>query len=387
MSDDAALIEVIVEEHDGAEPSGVEEEDSDPTQPQPWDPELIRVVTKHYTLREIVAMIDEKELDLAPDFQRNYVWGPKQKSRLIESILLRIPLPAFYFVAEGSDGTMRVVDGLQRLSTVYAFVQPDKAGSTFRLADLEYLTDEVGHTWEDMAPTWRRRLNGTQIVVHVIEPSTPELVKYDIFKRINTGGTPLNAQEIRHCMSGERSRAFLKLCAQADELDRATGGVLTNHRRMFDREVALRFAAFRMLGDTSRYREEFGSIEALLGWATRRLDHETTAAERDELYQAFTRSLRLAKSVFGSHAFRKWPIGTTARNPINRALFESWSVVLAEASEAAVMADRVRIRKDARDAMTRSTQYREAITSSTGDPARVAHRFEVARSIIDGTYG
>lgn len=383
MADNTQLVEVIEEELDGAEGTGVEVEDSDSTQSRPWDPEQIRVVTKFFTLREIVAMIDEHELDLAPDFQRNYVWGPRQKSLLIESILLRIPLPAFYFVAEGSDGTMRVVDGLQRLSTIYAFVQP---GSRFRLADLEYLGDQVGgQVWNDMAPAWRRRLHGTQITAHVIEPSTPELVKYDIFKRINTGGTPLNAQEIRHCMSGTRSRAFLKCCAEAQELADATGDVLRNHRRMFDREVALRFAAFMMLGDTDRY-GEFGSIEALLGWATRRLDDESTSSEMQELYESFTRALRLATTVFGGHAFRKWPWGVTARNPINRALFESWSVVLAEADEDTVAVQRERIAREARDAMTSSSGYREAITSSTGDPARVAYRFEVARSIVGGTY-
>ncbi|WP_250285528.1 GmrSD restriction endonuclease domain-containing protein [Frankia sp. CiP1_Cm_nod2] len=171
---------------------------------RPWDPDDIRVGTKQFSLRNILDLIDDGDLELAPDFQRNKVWKARQKSRLIESILLQIPLPAFYF-AEDTSGMMRVVDGLQRLSAVHSYVRGRQ--QAFALTDLEYLGSAEKKRFEELAPALRRRINNAQIVVHVIDPTTPPDVKYDIFKRINTGGTPLNAQEIRHCMSRKRSRS------------------------------------------------------------------------------------------------------------------------------------------------------------------------------------
>ena len=208
------------------EPTGLEiEETSNGSEShKPWDPNEIRVTTKTFSLRNALDMIEEKSLELAPDFQRNKVWKPRQKSRLIESILLQIPLPAFYF-AEDVDSRMRVVDGLQRLSTVRDFVRGDEYGQQFALADLEYLKNEEGNSFSELQPVLQRRLRNTQIVVHVIDPTTPPDVTYNIFKRINTGGTPLNAQEIRHCMSQSRSRNFLRRCAETDEFATATGGI------------------------------------------------------------------------------------------------------------------------------------------------------------------
>ena len=110
----------------------------------PWDPRKIRVGTKSFSLRNMLDQIDEGSLELVPDFQRLKVWKPRQKARLIESLLLQIPLPAFYFTEE-HDGSMRVVDGLQRLSAVREFVrgESDDSGG-FVLTDLEYLSDARG---------------------------------------------------------------------------------------------------------------------------------------------------------------------------------------------------------------------------------------------------
>lgn len=205
----------IIEEHEENEATGVEAElgEDAGSSTKPYDPTKIRVDPKTFSLRQIIDMIDDKDLDLAPDFQRNKVWKHREKSRLIESILLRIPLPAFYFSADG-DGRLRVVDGLQRLSTVHDFVRggEDKKGA-FALKELEYLTEGVAeHRFDELDANWKRRIQQTQIFVNVIDPQTPSQVKFDIFKRLNTGGTPLKAQEIRHCMSQQRSREFLKAC-------------------------------------------------------------------------------------------------------------------------------------------------------------------------------
>ncbi|RAO52730.1 hypothetical protein LUPAC06_05591 [Micromonospora saelicesensis] len=339
----------------------------------PWDPNKIRVTTKTFSLRNVLDMIDEKSLELAPDFQRNRVWKARQKSRLVESILLQIPLPAFYF-AEDADSMMRVVDGLQRLSTIKDFVRGEDR-ERFALTDLEYLHDEQGKVFAELLPALQRRLHNTQIVVHVIAPTTSPEVTYNIFKRINTGGTPLNAQEIRHCMSRSRSRDFLRRCAETEEFVAATQGSLRANVRMGDREVVLRFCAFR-LRSVADYKQA-DSIDSFLLKATRQIDdpHQVNDIQLADLEASFRRAMRNAQIVFGEHAFRKWEWGQQGRNPINRALFETWSVALADLTESDVTPRAEAIRSAARDLMTDS-YYFSAITTATGDPRKVEYRMQ-----------
>ena len=353
----------------------------------PWDPDDIRVSTRSFSLRNVVDLISEGSLDLAPDFQRLQVWGPVQKVQLIESVLLQIPLPAFYF-AEDPTGVMQVVDGVQRLSTINDFVTGDPSrGGGFPLVGLEYLSDVRGKRFNDLPAVWKRRIHNTQIVAHVIEPSTPAAVMYDIFRRINTGGTPLRAQEIRHCVSKQRSRAFLKELARTTAFDHATRGGLKNHRRMVDRELALRFVAFWYRGPDRYSRSD--SLESFLLRVTRSLDDKLDIDDLAlvDIRSAFERGLTLAQEVFGEHAFRKWPTGVDRLAPINRALFETWTVELARADQAAVRENAEKIRNFARNAMASDTKYIDSISSSTGDVRSVQMRFEKTREFIQLAIG
>lgn len=310
----------ITEEHFLDTGTGVEAEieadDAIPEIDRPWNPEQIRVNTKQFSLRNALDMIEDDSLELAPDFQRGRVWKLVQKSRLIESVLLQIPLPAFYF-AEDTDGYMRVVDGLQRLSTIQDFVRGG-AALGFALKGLEYLKGAVeGKRFEDLPAPWKRRIYNTQIVTHVIDPTTPPDVMYDIFKRINTGGTPLNAQEIRHCMSKDRSRSILRNMTSTPEFNAATNG-MGGHIRMNDREMALRFAAFWLLG-TDGYAKS-AAMDSFLQRTTTMLDSENEVDDAgvSALMSAFDGAMVNARLVFGYQAFRKWPWGSSGRNPINR---------------------------------------------------------------------
>ena len=296
--------------------------------PEPWDPEKIRVHTKHYSLRQLMEMVVEGDIDLAPDFQRQYVWKPKQRSALIESLLLGIPLPSFYF-NEDASARLQVVDGVQRLTTIYRYL----IEKSFSLGKVTYLHDLEGQSFDDLSPLFRRRLNSAQFVAHVIDPQTPYRVKFDIFRRINTGGSPLSAQEIRHCMSGTRSRGFLKELVADQSFTTATGGALSDHPRMADREVALRFVGFRLF--TSEEYAQHGSFDDFLGIVTKRLDDPANQS-LDRLRADFVRGMTNCHEVFGEYAFRKWPRSATWKNPINRALFESWGTVLADHDEITV---------------------------------------------------
>ncbi|QVQ50932.1 DUF262 domain-containing protein [Spiractinospora alimapuensis] len=373
----------IVEEHFDHRGTGVEAE-QEPDTPEsesgkPWNPDQIRVSTKQFSLRNVMDMIDDGSLELAPDFQRRQVWKVTQKSRLIESVLLQIPLPAFYF-AEDADGMLRVVDGLQRLSTINSYVRGGETDG-FALKGLEYLNEE-GHRFAELSAPWQRRINNAQIVVHVIDPTTPREVTYDIFKRINTGGTPLNAQEIRHCMSQTRSRTILRELAETQEFNEAAGN-LFGHVRMVDRELALRFTAFWLLGVDEYLKRP--AMDAFLERTTACLDKPEMVPDEKvaELKMAFRTAMQNAALVFGPHAFRKWPLGTESRNPLNRALFETWSIALARFSEDDLHRRKGQVVAHARKLMTDNVDYLNAITASTGDAWRVRHRFEITQSAAE----
>lgn len=360
----------------------IEDEDTgDDARVKPWDPSQIRVATKAYSLRQIVDEIDDFSIDLAPDFQRDYVWKDRQKTLLIESILLGIPLPAFYFNAN-ADNTVQVVDGVQRLSTVRDF-----AGGSLRLTgDLEYLKELAGKRFSQLDASLRRRFHQTQIVAHVIEATSPPDVKYDIFRRINTGGSPLTPQEIRHCMTRERCRTFLHELASLDWFRRAT--YLKSSRRMEDRELALRYVAFSRIyaeDRSMRAYEQFETLDRFLLKTSGDLDKENTVSA-DELRATrtrFERAMRNALLVFEDHAFRKWNRGSARRSPLNKALFESWAVVLSHYSEENVLGFAEQLRDRARDAMTDNTRYMESITYGTGRPEQVRFRFRTARKLVE----
>jgi hypothetical protein len=222
----------------------------------------------------------------------------------------------------------------------------------------------------------------TQFATYVIDPQTPEQVKFDIFKRINTGGSPLNAQEIRHSMMTSRSRELLKGLSQCEQFRRAVPEALHDHPRMVDREIILRFLAFALLEDVERYADE--TMEAFLVRAVARLNDPSDIddARLSTLRTQFETAMDNAAFLFGEHAFRKWPAGKERKYPFNRALFESWSFALCTVSESALAPHKSQLVEATRELM-RDPAYVDAITLSTGDPAKVKTRFNAAASLLE----
>ena len=372
----------VLEEYEENRPTGVEYDPEDEAHDviSPYDPREIRVDPKVFSVRQVLDMIEEGELDLAPDFQRLRVWRARQKSLLIESILLRIPLPAFYFSAD-AEGRLQVVDGVQRLSTIFEFVR----GKSMTLDHLEYLNNELkGKTFSEMQNSvWSRRILNTQISANVIDPQTPAAVKFDIFRRINTGGSPLNSQEIRHCMSGERSRTFLRELCQCSSFANGIGVSFVNHIRMVDRELALRYVAFKLIGDIGNFKR-YGSMDEFLTEINQSIDDpaKVSKAWLEEIRRGFDRSMNNARVVFGDHAFRKWPNGTDRLFPINRALFDVWSVALSELSPQLVEAKKGLLAKGARNLMTEDYEFISAISTGTSSPQKILTRFDRVADLI-----
>lgn len=320
------------------------EEEEEPVIKVPYDPALITVAPGRFSLKEIVGMIDGEEdeepvLDLAPDFQRDYVWDNVRKSRLIESILLNIPLPVFYF-ARDKEGKLQVVDGVQRLTTIYKFFHNE-----FRLSKLEYLKEECEGRYfknkevpeeKNLRPKLVRDLRTYQIDCNIIEPSTPENVKLDIFKRLNTGGKELNKQEIRHAFMKKEARTFVRYMAEKEEFLKATDYSISD-KRMMAQELIMRYIGFYCL-----YRDNFLKIE----YSTKMDEFIDEVAVRlnqckkipyTEIETCFTKAMKRAYLMFGRKAFRKIEMdkdgwATEWKNPINKSLFIAFSILLSSYS-------------------------------------------------------
>ena len=246
---------------------------------------------------------------------------------MIESILLRIPLPVFYFAAN-EKGQLSVVDGLQRLSAIVDFMD-----NKLPLRGLEYL-DLAGVTYngkKKLDDRLLRRFNLTQIVANVIDSSSPDRVKYDIFRRLNTGGRPLNAQELRNCLASARLRQTLRKMSECEEFLLATTKSISD-KRMDAQEIALRFLYFRYL-----YKRD-GNIEAYSGSMDEDLNRsvdlfaDNSLINHEENILAFKRAMKNAEHLFEHYAFRKVSLyyKNEGRSVINKALFVCWAVLLAD---------------------------------------------------------
>ena len=293
---------------------------------KPYDTTQIDISPKPLSLDMIISRLENEEIDLMPDFQRKAgLWSPEKKSQLIESLLLRIPLPAFYF--DGSNNSKWVViDGLQRLTALKEFFVDDE--SKLRLQGLEFLKELEGATIDDMPRAYVRRMKETQVITYIINPGAPINLKYNIFKRINTGGLELEPQEIRHALYQGFPARYLKELANLEEFKQATGySVKTD--RMLDREFVLRFLTFYGLGVL----EYKGSIDLFLNAGMEMLNRkgfEKTDAGRIKI--RFVMVLNVSKEIFGKFAFRRMP-DLCKRRPISKALFETWTCILAECTE------------------------------------------------------
>jgi len=324
---------------------------------QPFDPEKISIDTKPITMDTCLRRLEQGTIILNPDFQRNEVWTMEKKCRLIESLLLKIPLPMFY-VSSDEKGNFYVVDGLQRLSTIRSFVLGDEylktknvkmKGEGFKLQGLEFWEKLYNNlTYNELPINIQNRILETGFTFTIINPGTPEEVKRNIFKRINTGGEPLTQQEIRHALYiGQSTQLLLKL-SKSNVFLEATGYTVKSNR-MIDRELILRVLAFNVrsyldypknnnmdsfLSNTMRI---INLMPSLNGKEADRLIRDGITADQiivreiNILEESFLVAMQRANLLFGEHAFRKSYPGIK-RTPINKGLFEVWGNLLGKLS-------------------------------------------------------
>lgn len=288
-----------------------------------YDPEKINIVTREPIIEQLLRRIDEEALDLAPDFQRQAnIWTLEAKSKLIESILIRIPLPAFYIDATNEDEWV-VVDGLQRLSALKQFII-DKSDKRLKLVGLEYLKEFNNKTYDELERRYQRRILETQVTVYLIEKGTPLEVKYNIFKRINTGGVPLSNQELRHALNPGQATKVLANLASYPEFKRVVNLSDSKKKRMDDREFIAGFLAFYLI-PYKEYEDE--TRDSFLSKALSKIN----SLSKDEITKIeanFKKAMIAAFEIFNGHAFRKISNKNKRKFPLNKSLFEVWSVKL-----------------------------------------------------------
>ncbi|HCC52439.1 MAG TPA: DUF262 domain-containing protein [Porphyromonadaceae bacterium] len=349
----------------------VENEDKGLGMRKPFNPNKIKISAQVTTVSLILERIRHNEIKLDTEFQRKEgLWKDEQQSRLIESILIRFPLPVFYF--DGSDpDEWLVIDGLQRLTSLKRFMITKE----LNLTGLEFLKELESKGWNDLDRPLQRQINETTLQCYVIEEAEPD-VKYNIFKRINTGGLNLSDQEIRHAMHQDVAN-YLKLLAQSAEFIDATRGKISTER-MQDRDFINRFLAFYLLN----YDTDYAHDDDLDSFMNRALDKlaELNDRDLDDIETRFKKAMILSKEIFGDHAFSK----NTEYKKINKALFEVMSVSFAKLSDAdrqILLSGKSKFKslfyKGVKDSFANS------LTSNTGGKSNVMLRYREFKKIVD----
>lgn len=336
----------------------------------PLDEVLIRQA--HRTIREVFYRIENGSYVMDPEFQRDFIWPEDKQSRLIESVMMRIPLPVFY-LAEDKEGRMIVVDGLQRLSTFVRFL-------TGRLAlRLPGRPDLNGKRFADLSAKLQNRVEDANLIFYTIDSRVPQRACLDIFERVN-GGVPLTRQQMRNSLYQGPATRFLKEETATSIFADATGGSL-NRKTMRDREFVNRFCAFQLL-DLSRYR---GDMDIFLADCLRRMNN-MPPGELLLLSTQFRSSLENNFFLFNRHAFRKHAPEQDKRVVLNASLWDVLSTGFSryrrDQVEPCAVALRHRIQT-----LLEEEEFNKAITYGPNDARKVRYRFGAMDGLLKDVLG
>jgi len=345
---------------------GLEFDEDDSLGEYPIDTVLIR--NENRTVYDVVRRIGKGGYVMDPDFQRDFIWDEDKQSKLIESVLMRIPLPVFY-LAENREGHMIVVDGLQRLSTFQRFCNDELK---LKLPNQKLLH---GKRFSDLSPKLQNRVEDCNLILYLIDPKVPTQALLDIFDRVNSG-EPLSRQQMRNCLFMGASTKLLRQKASTKIFKKATGKSL-KPEKMRDRELINRFFAFKCLG-VSEYK---GGMDDFL---ERSLEAINKMWEPDivELADSFDLAMANNLEVFGKHAFRKHTNPNHARSVINASLWDVMSVSLSNYSENEVKSNAELIRQGFYELMI-NYRFIDAITLGTNQVGRVRERFRLVQEMLE----
>jgi Protein of unknown function DUF262 len=381
----ATIATNIPKEEPLANEDGTEVEQNDESlklMDKPFDPTKINIETKTPSLDTLIKRIERKsiQMDTTTYFQRqDDLWDTVKQSRLIESILIRFPLPAFFFDAS-DDNNWLVVDGLQRLSSIRNFCVETDPKKRLKLTNLEFLSHLNGCTWDKLSGDLQRVIEEAQVVIYKIMPGTPTDVKFNIFKRINTGGLILEPQEIRHALFQGKPAVFIAEMGKNAAFVKATNGRIKTHR-MLDRDFANRFLGFYLIG----YKNYTPDLDTYMSKAMASI-YDKTEVELNKIKEDFTEAMKLSHAIFGEEAFRKVFKDSKRLPPINKALFDAIAVqfgLLSNEDRATLKDNKAAFKKGLKDLLNSDEYFFTSVTSSTGDKNRVIHRHSMLEQLIN----
>lgn len=364
----------------------IESDESVQTEPDAPDvaPTERRIQTQSAdpTISGLFDRRQEGDLILQPDFQRYSVWDRSLKSRLIESVLLDVPLPIIY-LAEEQDGREEVIDGQQRLTAFFEFLNNELA-----LGGLEIRTDLKNKRFRDMDRETQNKVRRATIRTVTIRKESSEDLKYEIFKRLNTGSVALNDQELRNCIyAGPYNRLLRELAGDPDFM--YLMGLQNPEKRMRDVELVLRFAAFyhatylnykppvkKFLNDDMKLYRNLSDVDAI------------------KLRTAFKNSVQTVRSLLDRNAFRRYYRGTEVNpngywepNKFNYSLYDVLMWGFSQRDRNTVFPHLDAIRESLIYLMTEDQEFIDAIELSTSSTQAVTARFDKWRSALNQVIG
>lgn len=340
----------------------------------PFDTAKIDIIVKPMTISKLLDRLKNNELQLNPDFQRaSDLWDNKRKSRLIESIILRIPLPSFYF-NEDKNGNYSVVDGLQRLSTIFQFIDSKALSSSIelnladlKLSDMQYLTDLNGKTFDEIPRPYKRTINELEITSTIIRPSTPDLVKFNIFARLNQGGLAVNGQEIRNAIYPGIWRNYISTISHSETFLECTENKISK-KRLTDHQMILRvFALFATNAD----RCQKNILDEFLNYALINFISKWDSDKWEKEIVKFFKGMLYSLKIFGDNAFRKLDYTKSTRSPINKTIFEIQVFLLGSGKYSDKQINNLIVNKESLLKMTEyemrsNKSFIDALSSNTG---------------------
>lgn len=353
---------------------------ADEGEPTKFIPSDVNIIQTPTNISNVMDRLDNGEFDLSPAFQRHSdLWNEEKQSQLIESLMLKIPLPAFYFDASSEDKWV-VIDGLQRLTAFQNYLvgnrQADGTNLKYSFKGMQYLTDFNGKTFDDLPRQYIRRIKEASIVAYTVIKGTPDEIVFNIFQRINTGGVQLTDQEIRQALYPGNGTNLLKELAERKEFKEATQYAV-RPERMLDREYVLRFISFTEL----EYKKEYkGNIDSFL---IKGLKHLNGFGEKDivRVTEKFIKVMNACQEIFGIYAFRKYN-NKFRRGPINKAIFEIWAICFGELNQEQLT--KIKVKRD--DFLTGFGELLAdtgfSLALKAGDPYSCIKRIDMSRQFV-----
>lgn len=348
---------------------------------KPFDPSKIKLDIATVNLLSLINELENNEINLSPDFQRaTDVWDTTKKSRLIESILLGLPLPSFYFNEDEGGSTRSVIDGVQRLCAIRDFVlgKEEKGKLKFlKLRNLQFLKQYEGLTFADLTRPDVRRIHSIKITTNTLGYQTPSEVKLIIFQRVNSAGEPLTEQEMRHALNQGIPAEFVKELSENNAFIRATSGKIQG-KRMLDRDFVNRFIAF-----FCGYKNYDGNLDIFLNDQMGAINGYSEE-RREDIAMAFEKAMDTCYLIFGDKSFRK--INKEGKySKISKSLFDSLSVNIAWLNDLdrQILVKKKELVRDALNELLEDDEFGKRLSNGTGKTHNVKYRFTKIKDMLN----